>query len=116
METRYPFTLPKGYRSPGGETAREGVLRLATARDEVLVLGDPRVQANRAYAVVLLLSRVIVSLGNLEGDDVTSEVVESLFSVDFAYLQEFYRQINGVDEFPAPTVCPHCHKEIHPAT
>lgn len=69
-------------------------MRLATARDEVSVLGDPRVQANRAYAVILLLSRVVVQLGELEGAGIDEGVIEDLFTVDLAYLQARYREIN----------------------
>ena len=97
MQTEYPFTLPRGYLAADGELYRDGILRLARAGDEVQVLGDPRALANRAYAVVLLLARVIERLGPLRGDDITVEVVESLFSADLAYLQERYREINGVD-------------------
>lgn len=111
METQYPFKLPKGYLSQDGRLHREGLLRLATARDEIFVLGDPRVQANRAYGVILLLSRVIARLGDLSGDEITPEVVESLFSVDFAHLQSLYREVNG-DGMPELSTCPHCGKEI----
>lgn len=73
-------------------------MRLATARDEIAVLGDPRVKANRAYAVILLLSRVITRLGELEGDEITAEVIEDLFSADLAHLQTIYRELNGERE------------------
>jgi hypothetical protein len=110
METEHPFLLPRGYLAPDGRIHREGRLRLATARDEVAVIEDPRVRLNRAYAVVLLLSRTIVRLGDLEGDRMTPEVVEGLFSADLAYLQELYRQVNGLG--PGSGRCPHCGKEI----
>jgi phage FluMu protein gp41 len=96
MQTEFPFVLPRGYLAPDGTVHREGVLRLATAADEIVILGDPRVQANRAYAVVLLFSRVIARLGDLEGEAITPEVVEGLFASDLAYLQDLYRQVNGV--------------------
>ncbi|MBN1443195.1 MAG: phage tail assembly protein [Planctomycetes bacterium] len=107
METEHPFTLPRGYLDPSGKVHREGILRLATARDEIHVLADPRVRAHRAYSAVLLLSRVIVRLGDLEGEQVTPEVVESLFSADFAYLQGLYRRLNGDGSTDLAT-CPHC--------
>jgi len=106
MQTEYPFVLPRGYLSSQGAVFREGVLRLARADDEVGVLGDPRVASHRAYAVILLLSRCIVRLGSLEGDAIDERVVENLFSADLAYLQERYREINGV-AIEAKT-CPHC--------
>jgi hypothetical protein len=94
MQTHYPFRLPRGYLSPDGRVLRDGKLRLATARDEIAVLGDPRVQANRAYAIILLLSRVVVQLGDLQGDEIDTAVIEELFSVDLAYLQSLYRELN----------------------
>ena len=38
---------------------RKGVMRLATAKDEIAPLTDFRVQKNRAYLVIILLARVI---------------------------------------------------------
>jgi hypothetical protein len=38
-------------------------MRLATAKDEIAPLQDYRVQQNRAYLVIILLSRVIEKLG-----------------------------------------------------
>ncbi len=110
MDTVYPFILPKGYLATDGAVHREGSLRLATAGDEVFVLGDPRVKVNRAYAVILLLSRVIVRLGDLGDEAVTPDVIEELFSVDLAYLQTHYRQLNG--DALVPETCPHCGREI----
>jgi len=63
MRTFFPFTLPKGYLSPAGQIHREGVMRLATALDEIESIQDPRVRHNEAYLPVVLLSRVITSLG-----------------------------------------------------
>ena len=67
-------------------------MRLATAKDEIVPLRDYRVQNNRAYLVIVLLSRVITKLGELSMVD--TEVIENLFSTDLAHLQEFYRRIN----------------------
>ena len=97
MQTEHPFVLPRGYLAPDGAVHREGTLRLARAGDEIAVLDDPRVQANRAWAVVDLLARVITRLGPLEGDEIDADVVAELFSSDFAYLQARYRELNGVD-------------------
>jgi hypothetical protein len=35
MQTEFPFTLPQGYVDSEGNVHREGVMRLATAFDEV---------------------------------------------------------------------------------
>src|SRR3954464_8002039 len=92
FQTEYPFTLPKGYVDSEGRVHRDGVMRLATARDEIIPLQDYRVQSNRAYLVIILLSRVVTKLGDLEYMNV--EIIENLFSTDLAFLQEFYRKIN----------------------
>ena len=47
--------------------------------------------------MILLLSRVIVRLGDLEGDAIRPEVIEDLFSADFAYLERFYAEHNDVE-------------------
>src|SRR6266545_8144691 len=85
------FVLPSGYRDAAGTLHREGRMRLATARDELAPLVDPRVARNRAYLVVLLLSRVITRLGSMP--DVTPEVIERLYASDFGYLQRLYRRL-----------------------
>jgi hypothetical protein len=111
FKTQYAFRLPRGYVDENGNLHRDGVMRLATARDEILPLQDYRVQANRAYLVVCLLSRVIVKLGDHNG--VSVDMVESLFSTDLAYLQELYRKIN--EETGAPrhhVTCKKCNHEM----
>lgn len=70
-------------------------MRLATAMDEIAPLRDPRVKANQAYLVIILLARVITQLG--EVDVIDTGVVENMFSADLAFLQEFYRKINELD-------------------
>lgn len=110
FKTEFPFTLPKGYIDSEGKLHRNGVMRLATAKDEIVPLQDYRVQSNRAYLVIVLLSRVITKLGDLAIVD--TEVIENLFSTDLAYLQEFYRRIN---EEGAPRIhakCPSCQSEF----
>ncbi len=103
------FVLPTGYRDAAGTVHREGRMRLATARDELTPLVDSRVARNRAYLVVLLLSRVVTRLGALA--EVTPEVVEGLYATDFAYLQSLYRRLN-LDPLARPAACPHCGKPI----
>ena len=111
FKTQFPFRLPRGYVDPEGNVHRDGVMRLATARDEIVPLQDYRVQANRAYLVIVLLSRVVVKLG--DEDRIAVDIIENLFSTDLAYLQEFYRKIN--EEGGAPkhhVVCPKCATEM----
>lgn len=107
--TEFEFALPKGFVDPNGTVHREGVMRLANAKDEIAPLSDPRVRQNKAYLVILILSRVITRLGEI--DDVTPEVIENLYSADLSYLQEFYRMINGDGEARIEAKCPSCeHK------
>lgn len=93
FQTEIEFTLPKGYLDSDGVLHCEGVMRLATAADEILPLKDPRVQQNPAYLTVIVLSRVVTRLGSLA--DVNTKVVEGLFASDLGYLQDLYEQVNG---------------------
>jgi hypothetical protein len=65
VQTEFKFTLPHGYVDAEGNVHRDGVMRLATAFDEIAPMKDPRVQTNPGYLVVILLSRVIGRLGEL---------------------------------------------------
>jgi hypothetical protein len=108
LQTEYEFTLPKGYVDGEGNLHRQGIMRLATAADEILPLKDPRVQSNPAYLIVILLSRVIAHLGTI--NSVNPGIVEGLFAADLAYLQEFYNQINLNGNRVVAVNCPHCQK------
>lgn len=111
FKTEFPFRLPRGFVDKDGNLHRDGVMRLATARDEILPLQDYRVQSNRAYLVIVLLSRVITKLG--EYTSISVDTVENLFSTDLAYLQEFYRKINEEGGAPKHHVtCPKCQHEM----
>jgi len=110
LQTEFEFTLPRGYVDRDGNLHREGVMRLATAMDEIAPLRDLRVRSNQAYLVIILLSRVIVKLGTLS--QVTSGVIENLFAADLAYLQAFYRQINEQGASTLSLSCPECGAEF----
>ncbi len=110
FQTEYEFTLPFGYADNEGNLHRSGVMRLATAADEILPLRDPRVQANQAYLIVILLSRVITRLGSL--GQVNPKVIEGLYAADLAYLQEFYNRINRNGAATVEAMCPKCEHEF----
>jgi len=99
FRTEVDFSLPKGYVDSAGNLHRKGVMRLATAADEILPLRDPRVQQNDAYLTVIVLARVIVKLGTLS--DIDTGVIEGLYASDLAFLQRLYEELNSVDEEPA---------------
>lgn len=106
FRTEHEFTLPIGYLDDEGSLHREGVMRLATAADEILPLKDPRVQKNPAYLTVILLSRVIIRFGGI--DPITPGTIEKLFAGDLAYLQSVYNEINRLDDGEL-IVCPECN-------
>lgn len=106
LVTEFPFTLPRGYVDDDGTLHRDGVMRLATARDEIAPLRDPRVRDNEAYLTVLLLSRVVTRLGTL--DAITPGVVEGMFATDLSFLQDHYRRINTEGTPRAAVRCPSC--------
>jgi hypothetical protein len=106
FQTEFPFTLPRGYLDPEGNVHREGVMRLSTAYDEIVPMKDPRVQTNPGYLVIILLSRVIIRLGDITF--INPKVIESLFSADLAFLQDFYKRINEKGSSRVAVTCPHC--------
>jgi len=93
LQTQFDFTLPKGYVDRDGRLHRAGTMRLATARDEIEPLRDPRVTGpDDPYLTILVLARVVTELGTLPAIDVS--VVENLFAADLAFLQDLYGIIN----------------------
>lgn len=110
FQTEYEFTLPRGYLDNSGTLHKEGVMRLATAADEILPLKDPRVQQNPGYLTVIVLARVITRLGGLPAVD--TRIIENLYTADLAYLQDLYEKINSMELPSYKTVCPHCNQEI----
>jgi phage FluMu protein gp41 len=109
FKTEYEFELPRGYIDENGNLHRRGTMRLATAADEILPMRDQRVQQNPAYLTIILLARVITKLGDLRAVD--TKVIERLFTVDLAYLQQFYREINETEKLKVRVVCPKCDHE-----
>lgn len=106
FRTEFEFSLPRGYVDKDGNVHKKGTMRLATAKDEIAPLQDYRVQQNRAYLVVILLSRVITRLGDVKA--INPAVIEELFATDLAYLQDFYRQINEEGSSKVEVHCPQC--------
>lgn len=110
LRTEFRFELPRGFVDESGTLHRKGVMRLATARDEILPLRDPRVRANEAYLTVLLLSRVVTELGTM--DSVSPGTIEGLFASDLAFLQDLYRRVNQEGHTQAAVSCPACQHEF----
>lgn len=110
LQTEYEFTLPRGYVDQEGVVHRRGVMRLATALDEIEAARAPGARGNPDYLPVILLSRVITKLEGLE--EVAPQVIEKLFTADFAFLQNMYETINNAEEAVIQVQCPHCGKSF----
>ncbi|HTI20377.1 MAG TPA: phage tail assembly protein [Kutzneria sp.] len=110
LRTEYPFTLPRGYVDENGRVHRNGIMRLATARDEITTQADQRSKQNPAYLTVLLLERTVTELGDLSAVD--TFVIENLFASDLAFLQDLYRRINQDGHTEVAVSCPHCGKDF----
>src|SRR6188472_3119035 len=112
MRTEIPFTLPRGLTDEAGGVHTEGTMRLATARDEIEPLRDPAVRRNEAYLSVLLLARTITRIG--EVTEITPDVIEGLYAVDFDHLQRLYERVNTDGEAVGVVICPECahHFEV----
>jgi hypothetical protein len=110
LRTEYPFTLPRGYVDEHGRMHRDGIMRLATARDEIQTQSDQRAKQNPAYLTVLLLERTVTTLGDVPAVD--TFVIESLFASDLAFLQDLYRRINADGHTEVAVSCPHCGNDF----
>lgn len=107
LQTEFEFTLPHGYVDSEGNIHKTGVMRLATANDEIAPMKDSRVQSNPGYLAIILLSRVVTRLGDLP--QVNPRVIEGLFAADFAFLEEMYRRINTSGHNRVKVTCPECN-------
>src|SRR2546426_8409839 len=110
LRTEFEFDLPRGYVDRAGTVHRHGVMRLATARDELVPLHDDRVRENPAYLTIVLLGRVVSRLGTL--DEVHAGVLENMFASDVAFLQDLYRRVNQEGHTRAAVTCPACKHEF----
>jgi hypothetical protein len=111
LHTKFKFVLPKGLVDNQGRIHRQGVMRLTTAKDEISVQKDPLVRDNPAYGVLVMLSRTIITLGELSM--ITPELLEELFTLDLAYLREFYNRINQQETASILVQCPKCNNQFN---
>jgi hypothetical protein len=110
LQTEFTFVLPRGYVDAEGVVHREGVIRLSTARDELIPLRDDRVRENPAYLTVVLLGRVVMRIGSVT--EVHAGTIENLFAADLAFLQDLYRRINSEGHTRATVACPSCRERF----
>jgi hypothetical protein len=110
LSTQFDFQLPRGLVDETGQLHRRGVMRLATAKDELMVQRDRRVRENSAYATLMMLSQVITQLGTMES--LQPENLENLFTQDLAYLREFYNRVNQQGNAKVASQCPQCNTQF----
>lgn len=110
LRTEFSFVLPRGYLDSSGTVHRNGTMRLATARDELIPLRDDRVRDNPAWLTVVLLGRVVTRIGTV--DNVHAEIIQELFAADLAFLQDLYRRINQEGHTRAAVTCPSCRESF----
>jgi hypothetical protein len=110
MKSEYAFTLPRGLVDSAGGVHKDGIMRLATARDEIEPLRSVEVRQNEAYLSVLLLTRTITRIGDFT--EITPELVENLYAADFDHLQRLYERINSDGEAVGVVACPACSNEF----
>ncbi|MEM7062111.1 MAG: phage tail assembly protein [Cyanobacteria bacterium P01_B01_bin.77] len=104
--TTFNFVLPKGLIDSQGHLHRQGQMRLATAKDEIVCAQHPMVQTDSSYSTLVMLAQVIDYLGDLE--TITPDLLENLFRPDFQYLKLFYEQIHQGATAELTTQCPQC--------
>ncbi len=110
LRTEFEFDLPRGYVDDSGTVHRHGVMRLATARDELVPLADDRVRENPNYLTVVILGRVVMSLGTVS--EVHAGIIEKMWASDVAFLQDLYRRINQEGHTKAAVTCPSCNHDF----
>ena len=108
--TQLSFILPRGLVDSSGVAHRQGIMRLATARDELVAHKHRHVQAYPEYLILVLLSQVVMQLGTLES--VSPDDLENLLTQDLAYLRELYNRINQTGSAQLPVQCPQCSHQF----
>ncbi|MBT9316665.1 phage tail assembly protein [Leptothoe spongobia] len=103
LTTTFEFVLPRGLVDETGQVHRQGTMRLATAKDELVAQQHPQVRKHPEYLMLVMLSQVIGQIGTLS--QVSPLQLERLFTQDLSYLKEFYNRLNQQGH---PYVAAHC--------
>jgi hypothetical protein len=104
LKTEFKFVLPEPMDK--GEEKPRGVMRLIKVKDLVDLNSDIRVIENPSYFYVVLLGRVITSLGHHKM--LNAKIIENLSTKNFAFLLDFLNQINHSVIKQFPIKCGHC--------
>jgi hypothetical protein len=111
LKTEFIFTLPRGigFQANMG-TKITGVMRLAKVSDILIIHQDNRVKTNPSYFYVILITRVVTKLGTEKM--VTTKTIENLCPEDFAFLVDFFNQLNHQLIRRVPLKCENCGHEF----
>jgi hypothetical protein len=110
IRTSFKFTLPvgTGIKTETGRKA-SGVMRLTTLKDILEIERDAEVQRGSGAFYLVLLSRVISSLGSEKM--ITRKTIEQLNPADFTFLVDFVHTINHQVIKRVPVHCTDCGHE-----
>jgi len=105
IRTEFSFVLPRGFEDePDGRTV--GSMRLARVGDILQIYNDARVKELPSYFYVVLMSRVVTRLGRHRM--VNARIIEDLHPEDFAFLVDFFNEVNHKVISLLPIECSHC--------
>ena len=108
-EEEIEFELPKGYRDKDGNLHTRGTLRYPIGLDRELL--DSVTKRNMATANTLLLSRCMLSLGDLKLHD---GIIRELSMKDRNYLFEVFKEnLFGYDISDITIQCSSCGEELN---
>ena len=105
IRTDFNFVLPRGLDDEP-EDRTVGSMRLARVRDILQIYHDVRVKELPSYFYVVLLSRVVNKLGKHRM--VSPSVIENLHPENFAFLVDFFNEINHKVISMLPIECSDC--------
>ena len=110
IRNEFRFTLPKGtgIKTENGRKVT-GTMRLVKVSDIVGIERDSTVQKNSGAFYIVLLEKVITSLGAER--NINRNTIEKMHPVDFAFLVDFMHEINHQVIKKIPLKCPHCNTE-----
>lgn len=110
IRKEFRFTLPKGtgIKVEDGHKVL-GNMRLVKVKDIVMIERDSSVQKNSGAFYIVLIAKVIVSLGAEK--NINRSTIEKMNPVDFAFLADFMHEINHQVIKTVHLKCPHCNTE-----
>ena len=110
IRQEFRFTLPRGtgIKTENGRKV-SGTMRLVKVSDIVGIERDSTVQKNSGAFYIVLLAKVITSLGAER--NINRNTIEKMHPVDFAFLVDFMHEINHQVIKKIPLKCPNCNNE-----